>query len=350
MGATGILLLRPTGDHPSPVDQSLGSRLAATLGASSEPIALEQDSFRHGDLNDLELSLRRWTGKVSGVVGSTNVPESTRLGQLAEQLDLLCFVSNNNPAVWEGRRHVFHIGIPTSGTAHSVAQYLTQHLGAKRVYILHDDTEFQRRVAGASEAFLKRAGAELRSFLGCQEGWADDVKSWAPDVLYLVCSDERLAVPMIQDLRSISRNLLVLLGRSLLRQSFLSSLGELAEGLLLIDLFPRGRPRTELEEKFARVLSDAGIGLPTANHGFGWDAMTLCRRALVEAEGDPMSAIRNLESGVPLEGVTGSYRFKPEDHNGRNSFNPTTLSHVCNGRVAMYETTRKQARSGSYQA
>ncbi len=333
MSPPSILLLRPTEDHPSPVDQSLGSRLAVTVGASSEPITLEHDSFRRGDLGDLETTLRRWVTKVSGVVGSTSVPESTKLGQLAEQLDLLCFVSNNNPAVREGRRHVFHIGIPTSGTAHLVAQYLMEDLGAKRVYILHDDTEFQRHVAGASEAFLSGAGAEVRLFLGCQEGWADDVKSWAPDVLYLVCSDERLAVPMIQGLRSISRNLLVLLGRSLLRQSFLSSLGELAEGLLLIDLFRRGRPRTEREEKFARVLSDAGIGLPTANHGFGWDAMTLCRRALIEAEGDPMSAIRYLESGVQIEGVTGYYRFNPEDHNGRSAFNPTTLSRVRNARV-----------------
>ena len=333
MSPASILLLRPTGDHPSPVDQSLGSRLAATVGASSKPITLEQDSFRHGDLNDLELSLRRWTGKVSGVVGSTNVPESTRLGQLAEQLDLLCFVSNNNPAVWEGRRHVFHLGVPTSLTSHSVAQYLVRDLGARRVYLLHDDTEFQRRVAGVSEAFLRRAGAEVRSFLGCQEGWADDVKSWVPDVLYLVCSDERLAVLMIQGLRTITKNLPVLLGRSLLRQSFLSSLGELAEGPLLLDLFLRGRPRNELEENFTRVLSESGIDVPTANHGFGWDAMTLCGRALIEAEGDPKSAIRYLESGVQLEGATGYYRFNPEDHNGRSGFNPTTLSVVRNARV-----------------
>jgi len=333
MGPTSILLLRPTGDHPSPVDQSLGSRLAATVGASSKPIALEQDSFRRGDLSDLERSLGRWAGKVSGVVGSTSVPESTRLGQLAEQLDLLCFVSNNNPAVWEGRRHVFHIGIPTSGTAHSVAQYLVRDLGARRVTLLHDDTEFQSLVAGRSETFLREAGADVRSFPGCQNGWAEDVNSWLPDVLYLVYSDERLAVPMIQGLRAISKNLPVLLGRSLLRQSFLSSLGELAEGLLLLDLFSRGRPRNELEENFARVLSDAGIGLPTANHGFGWDAMTLCGRALVEAEGDPRSAIRYLESGVQLEGATGYYRFNPEDHNGRSALNPTTLSLVRNARV-----------------
>jgi len=333
MGRTSILLLRPTGDQASPVDQSLGSRLAATPGGFSEPLVLEQDSFRRGDLSDLERSLRRWAGKVSGVVGSTGVPESTKLGRLAEQLDLLCFVSNNNPAVWEGRSHVFHLGVPTSLTSHSVAQYLVRDLGVRRVYLLHDDTEFQSLVAGRSITFLREAGADVRSFPGCQNGWAEDVNSWLPDVLYLVYSDERLAVPMIQCLRAISKNLLVLLGRSLLRQSFLSSLGELAEGLLLVDLFSRGRPRNGLEENFTRGLSDAGIDVPTANHGFGWDAMTLCGRALVEAKGDPMSAIRYLESGVLLEGVTGSYRFRPEDHNGRSAFNPTTLSHVRNSRV-----------------
>ncbi len=333
MGPTGILLLRSTGDHPSPVDQSLGSRLAATVVGFSEPLVLEQDSFRRGDLSDLERSLGRWVGKVSGVVGSTGVPESTRLGQLAEQRDLLCFVANNNPAVWQGRSHVFHLGVPTPLTSHSVAQYLARDLGARRVYLLHDDTEFQSLVAGRSGPFLREAGADVRSFPGCQNGWADDVKSWAPDVLYLVYSDERLAVSMIQGLRALSKDLPVLLGRSLLRQSFLSSLGELAEGLLLLDLFSRGRPRNEPEGNLTRVLSDSGIDVPTANHGFGWDAMTLCGRALVEAEGDPKSAIRFLESGVQLEGATGYYRFNPEDHNGRSAFNPTTLSLVRNARV-----------------
>jgi ABC-type branched-subunit amino acid transport system substrate-binding protein len=333
MSQASILLLKPSGDQPSPVDQSLGSRLAATVGRFSKSLDLEQDSFRRGDLSDLERSLGRWVGKVSGVVGSTSVPESTRLGQLAEQLDLLCFVANNNPAVWEGRSHVFHLGVPTSLTSHSVAQYLVRDLGARRVTLLHDDTEFQSLVASRCETFLREAGAEVRSFPGCQNGWAEDVKSWAPDVLYLVYSDEGLAVPMIQGLRAISKNLPVLLGRSLLRQSFLSSLGELAEGLLLLDLFSRGRPRNEPEENLTRVLSDSGINVPTANHGFGWDAMTLCGKALVEAEGDPRSAICYLESGVQLEGATGYYRFNPEDHNGRSAFNPTTLSLVRNARV-----------------
>ena len=318
------------------MDQSLGSRLAATVGGFSKSIVLEQDSFHDGDLGHLEEALKRWEGKVSGVVGSTGVPESTKLGQLAEQLNLLCFVANNNPTVWAGRSHVFHLGVPTSLTTLSVAEHLVRSLGAKRVYLLHDATEFHSLVAARSETFLREAKAEVRSFSAAEKGWADDVRSWVPDVLYLIYSDEDLAVPLIRSLRAISMKLPVLLGRSLLRQSFFWSLGELAEGLLLVDVFLRGRPRNEMEESFAKALSDVGIGLPTTNHGFGWDAMTLCGRALLEAEGDPKSAVRYLESGVLLEGVTGHYRFSSDDHNGRGGFNPTTLSQVRNGLVESY--------------
>ncbi len=331
-----ILLLRPAADQPSAVDQSLGSRLAAMDGGLSGSLVLAEDSFRDGDLSDLERSLKRWVGKVSGVVGSTGVAESTKLGQLAEQLDLLCFVANNNPTVWEGRSHVFHIGVPTSLTTHSVAENLVRNLGARRVYLLHDDTEFQSLVAARSEKFLREAKAEVRSFSGGQKGWAEDVRSWAPDALYLIYSDEGPAAPMIRSLRAVSKDLPILLGRSLIRQSFLSSLGESAEGLLMVDLFSRGSPRNELEKRFARALSGTGSHLPTANHGFGWDAMSLCGRALVEAKGDPKSAIRHLESGVLMEGVTGKYRFSSDNHNGRGDFNPTTLSQVRNGLVKSY--------------
>ena len=340
MGPFRILLLRPIGDQPSPVDQSLGSRLAARDGRLASSLVLEQDSFRDGELSHLEESLRRWVGKVSGVVGSTGVPESTRLGQLAEQLNLLCFVANNNPAVWAGRSHMFHLGVPTPQTTRSVAENLVQKLGARRVYLLHDDTDFQSLVAARSETFLREAKAEVRCFSGGKQGWADDVKSWRPDVLYLIYSDEDLAAPMIRSLRAISKDLLILLGRSLIRESFLSSLGESAEGLLLVDIFLRGSPRNELEESFVEALTNVGTQLPTTNHGFGWDAMTLCGRALVEAKGDPKSAIQYLESGALLEGVTGYYRFSSDNHNGRGDFNPTTLSQVRNGLVESYSLVK----------
>ena len=112
-----ILLLRSDGDDPSPIDQSLGVRLSAQARVDNEEIVLTEEIFQRDEDADLERKLARWQDdKVFAVIGATNVPESTRLGEWAAKMNLLCCVANNNPVVWQGRRQVFHIGLPTSQT------------------------------------------------------------------------------------------------------------------------------------------------------------------------------------------------------------------------------------------
>lgn len=336
MSKARILLLQPSGEDPSPLDQSLGAHLAATKGHGREMINLERDGFQHGDLNDLEKTLKRWAGQIAGVVGATNVAESTCLGKLADELKILCFVSNNNPSVWQKRRSIFHIGVPTAMTSADVATQLLGNVGTKRVYLLYDPTEFQSRVATQTESFLKRGGVEVRSTPGSQSDWLDDVRLWKPDLLYLVYSEEGRARPSVVSLRDVLPDLRLLLGRSLLRETFIQSLGKTAEGLLFVDMYHRGLPRTDAEAHFVGTLSQAGISVATSNHGFGWDAMTLCNHALSESDGDANSAVEYLESGVELSGATGRYCFSAKDHNGRQAFRPTTLSILRSGRTEPY--------------
>lgn len=339
-----ILLLRPTGDRPAAEDQCGGAFLVATQGFHRDQMILEQDSFQQDELDDLEKTVRRWAGKVSGVVGATNVLESTRLGELAEQLDLLCFVSNNNPAVWQQRSHVFHIGVPTAMISKALAERLVRDGGVKRICLLHDTTDFQSHLASTTASSLKDEGAEICSEPGSVGDWLDHVQLWKPDLLYLVYSNESLALPLAQSLRRVLPNTLLLVGMSLLRYTFFASLGEAAEGLLLVDIFHRGAPQREQEKIFTRALNDAEVPIPTANHGFGWDAMTLCGLALTQAHGDLSAAIQYMESGVYLEGATGFYRFSTENHNGRATFNPILLSRLKNGRVETYKEGSKPAR------
>jgi ABC-type branched-subunit amino acid transport system substrate-binding protein len=118
----------------------------------------------------------------------------------------------------------------------------------------------------------------------------------------------------------------------LLRASFIERLGA-AEGLYFVDMFPRGAPRGAEEAGFVDALSVAGVPLPTANHGFGWDAMTLLIGALARADGKLPQALDDLESGAEIAGATGRYRFDGADHNGRQAFDPTLLSVLRSGRV-----------------
>src|SRR5262245_15202661 len=150
-----LLLIRPESSDPSPLDQAQGARLAARYGPARELADFAEDSFERGNLESLERKLHRRGGQVYGVVGTTSVPEANHLGQLARSLNLLCLVANNNPSVCGGNRHVFHIGLPSRQTAVTVAQAL-RGMGYTRVFLLHDETEFQARVACSVDTALEK--------------------------------------------------------------------------------------------------------------------------------------------------------------------------------------------------
>jgi len=332
MEKSRLLLIQPRENHPSALDQALGARLAALCGPAHTCVDLAEDSFERGKLGDLESKLTEWSGKIVAVIGATNVPESTRLGELATGLNILCFVANNNQSVWKHRRQVFHIGLPSQQTAIAVAQSLKQ-AGFTRVFLLNDETEFQRRVAGSTISALDKNGILVRSGSGSDSAWLDTARSWRPELLYLVYSDEERALPIARRFRSEEPDIALLAGRSLLRASFIVSLGRAVEELLFVDLFPRQGEHEPQMKQFFTALREEGVDCPTANHGFGWDAMTLAAMALRSTGGGPLRAIEFLESGEILEGVTGRFRFSNKNHNGREGSGPTRISRWRNGRI-----------------
>jgi ABC-type branched-subunit amino acid transport system substrate-binding protein len=330
MESNRILLFRPESDDPSPIDQSLGARLSAVEGPAHFNIMVEEEVFRRDDLADMERKLELWKGKVSGVIGTTNVPESTRLGELSDEMKLLCFVANNNPSVWQRRKHVFHIGLPSSQTAEAVAALL-QRAKRKRIFLLHDQTEFQRRVASSMEAALKNHDMEVSSRSELTGADSELVQNWRPDLIYVIFSSERKSLPLVPRIRKLSQAPL-LFGRSLLRESFLSALDDVGEAWF-VDMFHRNGTQQPTQKDFFQVLSARGVNVPTANHAFGWDAMSFCALGLKAGRGQSSLAIDYLESGVVLEGATGTCSFSRDNHNGRTGFGPTTLTRWYRGRL-----------------
>lgn len=320
-----IVLLRPESDDPSSVDQSLGARLSALEGRFGSNVALEEEYFRRDDLADLERRLALWQGRVSGLIGATNVPESTRLGELAEEMKLLCFVANNNPVVWSRRREVFHIGLPSTQTAEALA-ILLQKADRRRILLLYDQTEFQRNVAASMEVALRNRDIEVNSQAGVEGAEFKGVSEWQPDLIYVIFSSERKALPIVRKVRRYPSQAPLLFGRSLLRESFLSSLGDRVGEVWFVDMFHRNGTENPTQQHFTQILSAHGINVPTANHAFGWDAMSFCALGLKAGHGQPALAIDHLESGIALEGATGTCSFSRDNHNGRSGFGPTTLT------------------------
>jgi ABC-type branched-subunit amino acid transport system substrate-binding protein len=327
-----IAILVPQRESPGTIDQALGARLAALQDGLRCSIDAREIPFRPEQSADLEGRVVALRGQFSAVVGATNVPESTRLGELAEELGLLCFVANNNPSVWNGKRHVFHIGVPSAQTAEAVALHLKK-LGLRRVQLVHDRSEFQERAASCALASLRDAGLKADSRPGAPRPKTDAALDATPDLFYLLYSDEAKALAAARDIGRRAGETPLLFGRSLLRESFISALGEDAENAWFVDMIPRTRRGSPLQERFAAALSEAGVRIPTANHCFGWDLTALSLRALSEAKGDPEAAVDYLESGAVLEGVAGNYRFVPGNHNGRSGIGPTMLSRWKKGRV-----------------
>jgi ABC-type branched-subunit amino acid transport system substrate-binding protein len=328
-----ILLLRPEGDGASPADQSLGARLSA-----GPDVVIEEERFRPDDAGDLERKLLPCAGKFAGVVGATSMPESTRLGELAEQMNLLCFVANNNPSVWQKRRYIFHIGFPTSQTTAAVAA-LAQRPNLKRFLLLHDHNEFQRRVASSMVAILRARGRDVRSQMHAPQDALEIADGWKPELIYVVFSSERKALPIVRAIRNYSAEIPLVLGRSLLRASFLVSLGDQMGEVWFVDTkFRHTATRTEYQQHFTQVMAANGIEVPTTNHAFGWDGMRFCSLALKAAGGNPSRAIDYLESGIDLDGASGACCFSPENHNGRLGPGPTILTRWANRRLEQVQT------------
>lgn len=324
-----VLLMRPEGDDSSPADQTFAARLTA-----GQEVEIREQLFRRDEPDDLERQLSSWEGKVAGVIGAMRVPESQQLGQLAERMNLLCLVANNNPAVWQKRRNIFHIGFPTSQTAAAVAAELTRNANRRRYLLLHDATEFQTGVTTNMATRLREYGMEVR-LLAHNPGDALDVGAdgWRPELIYVVFSSERKALKVVQTIGARVPNTPLVLGRSLLRESFLQSLNGRAGEFWFVDTnFRRSPMRNGSQERFVQVMEENGIRVPTTNHAFGWDCMKFCALALQAGDGDTRRAIEYLESGVTLEGATGTCTFSPDNHNGRREPGPTILSRWTNGR------------------
>ncbi|MGH7873617.1 MAG: ABC transporter substrate-binding protein [Candidatus Binatia bacterium] len=297
---------------------------AQTLATTSD-VSITEEVFQRDDLTDIERKLTRWQDKISGVVGATNVPGSTRLGELATKQNLLCFVANNNPMVWQGRKQVFHIGLPTSQTTTAVAALIAKG-NRQRILLLHDRTEFQSRVASTMESALRTHGIDSRSQAVSLEEGVQIPPDWTPDLIYVIFSSEPKALRLFHMIRNITQDIPLLFGRSLLRESFLEALGKYSGECWFVDMFHRSGHQTPTQRQFFQSMAAKGVKIPTANHAFGWDGMAHCATALNATGGDPSDAIDYLESGVTLEGASGACCFSRDNHNGRSEPGPHTIT------------------------
>jgi len=323
-----VLIMRPSGEHSAPTDQTLGAKLCA-----GPDVLWREEFFDRETPADLERQFAPWRGRIKAVIGATRAAESQRLGEVADDMGVLAFFPNNNPSIWQRRSHLFHIGFPWQQTAAALAAELVQKTNRRRYLLLHDSTQFQSNVASNMQEKLKGYGIDVRS-LDYKPGTPLDLAGkWKPELIYVVFSSERKAAEIVPMINDQAPDIPIVIGRSLLRESFLKILqGRTGEFWFVDTIFRRARVHTETQQQVMQVMEENAIKVPTTNHAFGWDCMKFCTMALKAGDGDVKRAIDYLESGVTLEGATGTCSFSADNHNGRHGLGPTILSRWNQGR------------------
>uniref|UniRef100_I2Q6R5 ABC-type branched-chain amino acid transport system, periplasmic component n=1 Tax=Desulfovibrio sp. U5L TaxID=596152 RepID=I2Q6R5_9BACT len=107
-------------------------------------------------------------------------------------------------------------------------------------------------------------------------------------------------------------------------KKFIELAGESAEGLLLpagkltvADQLPASDPQKALLKDYAKAYA-ARFGSPaSAFGGYAYDGLALVAKAIADGNDASPAAIRdNLEKIQNFPGISGVFRFSPEDHNG----------------------------------
>ena len=329
-------------------EQLLGTRLAAAHTQSETPgpggplEVIEREVGAEGTAFEAELSALVHGERCDALLGILPVPRSVETAQWCEAEGVLYSTANNNPLLWQGRKHVFHIGVPSEVTAAASMRYLHGERGASRIAVLHTPGEFQVFAAHCIvEAGEKLGVSAIAIDVGLDAaagaGVAGQIEAYSPDAICVMASElDRVSelAPMVAAWRrqSPDADRPALFARGMLCREFADRNGAIADGFDFIDLYVRGEGAPAEERALVERLASADPRLvATASHGFGWDCLRLLVAALRPGL-DGAEAAARLESADFVPGATGPLHFAATDHNGRWQYDPTTIARLREGR------------------
>lgn len=331
-------------------EQCVGARLAVehTRGLwGADGLELElverQVSEAPGSVEDGARELVRAAG-CAALVGAFSVPPSIRAAEWAEQEEVLYATANNNPLVGGGRRHVFHIGVPSEITGTAVARFLVGERGARRVALLYTGNEFQTHASACTAASLRERGAEVTEIGLDADGSGDPdvlqrVRDWAAEGVMIYDSDTERQVRLVWAAFALGGLPLFVHARGMLCHEFRDAAGPAAEGHFFVDMFLRDARASAEEQGLHQHLAAADPNLiATASHAFGWDELRLLAEAWRAAGPGAQAQIAYLEQLRSWAGAGGPLTFTERDHNGRWTQDPTTIAQLVGGDFEVIST------------
>lgn len=331
-------------------EQCVGARLAVghthdLWGPNGPGIELVERQVAE-DTAEIDTAAQALVGDegCSALEGALSVPLSMRAAEWAEAHGVLYATANNNPLVGGGRRHVFHIGVPSEITGDAVARFLVGEGGARRVGLLHAGNEFQVHAANCTAAALGERGAEVMQVLLDADGASDEavlqrVRAWGADAGMIYDSDTKRQVRLVRAAHALGGLPAFVHARGMLCREFADGAAEAADGHFFVDMFLRDARAPAEEQALHRRLAEVDPALiATASHAFGWDELRLLAEAWRAAGPSPRAQIAFLQGLHGYPGAGGPLTFTERDHNGRWTQDPTTIAQLVNGRFVVVST------------
>ncbi|MFN8453117.1 MAG: branched-chain amino acid ABC transporter substrate-binding protein [Anaerolineae bacterium] len=176
--------------------------------------------------------------EVMGIVGHKNSGPSAAGAPVYSAAGLVQLVpSSTNPSLSrQGYRTFFRLCAHDAVQGRVAAQYAVRALGARRVAVIHDQTDYGRPLAEMVQTTIGQEGAEVVLFEGIREGQTDfgetvaRLGQLAPDLIYFALTEIESSI-LARQLRAAGVQA-ALFGTDGSRESqFLPLAGEAAEGV-----------------------------------------------------------------------------------------------------------------------
>lgn len=345
----GLLYIEDSELNQSIREQMLGARLAADYTRDSWPSSASKFEIIEGKVtsapSSIDLAARElvYKARCKALMGALTVPLSIQAAEWAEAEHILYLTSNNNPRVGDGRRCVFHIGVPSEMTGKAVANYLKGERKS-RVYLLHTAHDFQKHATycmakATVENKISVAYSEVAEDPARDKELLERVRAWRPDAVCILGSETARLAELVRTAYNLGGLPYTLYTRGMLSREFANLTGNASEGHEFTDLYLRNGLASEEEKALHLYLARANSSLvATANNGFGWDCLRLLAETWRTAGPGADRQVEFLESLQGYSGATGMLTFSAQDHNGRKLHDPTTISRLVKGRFIVVNT------------
>lgn len=254
---------------------------------------------------------------VIGVVGHKNSGPSAAAAPIYDAAGLVQLSpSSTNPQLsQQGYRTFFRLCAHDTVQGKVAAHYAIRVLGARRVVIIHDQTDYGQPLAEVVQATTQQEGAEVVLFEGITEGetdfspTVDRIQKLAPDLVYFALTEIESSI-LTRQLRAVAIEA-YLFGTDGSRESqFLPLAGEVAEGVYqtYAGIDPQSTPAAQ---PFVEAF-EAAYGAVPVYGAEVYDATNLLIEALRRAgQLNRQQILRKVAEIKDFAGIGGHIQFEP---------------------------------------